>query len=291
MAQCLSPYIVKNKFTSDYIEVPCGKCPTCCARRTSAWSFRLMQEERISTSAWFITLTYDVDHMAKNITKNGFMNLNKRDLQLFFKRLRKAHDTVHKQQIKRMRSGHKVIRYSTPTPIKYYAVGEYGGVSKRPHYHIILFNANVDLIEQAWSDGHIHYGDVAPASTGYTLKYISKSWRPMHKNDDRIPQFAVMSKGLGKSYLTPQMIAWHKNDLESRMYCNIDDGKKISMPRYYKDRIYTEQERQRVAFFARIDMIARQAELEGDHDKLHSINEAKKAAFFKHQMAAMPDKI
>lgn len=290
MAQCLSPFEVRNKFTGDTIPVPCGKCPTCCARRTSAWSFRMMIEERVSTSAWFITLTYDVDHVP--ITKNGFMNLDKRDVQLFFKRLRKAHDKQQKQRLSYLRSRFKVVNYESPQPIKYYAVGEYGGITRRPHYHIILFNADVDLIESAWNGGHIHYGYVSPASAGYTLKYISKQWRPMHANDDRQPQFALMSKGLGKSYLTPQMVAWHKNDLESRMYCNLDDGKKISMPRYYKDRIYTEEERKRVAFFARIDMIARQAELENDPQKLSDMNEAKIAAFHLHTLtAAKADKI
>lgn len=36
------------------------------------------------------------------------------------------------------------------------------------------------------------------------------------------------------------------------MYCNIEGGKKIGMPRYYKDKIYTETERERIAFFARL---------------------------------------
>lgn len=45
------------------------------------------------------------------------------------------------------------------------------------------------------------------------------------------------------------MVKWHKADLDSRMYCNLKDGKKITMPRYYKNKIYTEQERERLAFF------------------------------------------
>lgn len=44
------------------------------------------------------------------------------------------------------------------------------------------------------------------------------------------------------------MIKWHKDDLDNRMYMVIEGGKKISMPRYYKDKIYTEEERERVAY-------------------------------------------
>lgn len=227
----MTPMQIKNKKTAELTTVPCSKCPECKARRASGWSFRLMQEERVSSSAFFITLTYDTDYVP--ITRNGFMGLDKKHLQLFFKRLRKAHG-------------------NTGETIKYYAVGEYGGKTYRPHYHIILFNAQLELIEPAWRVkdvpiGHIHFGYVEAASVGYTLKYISKPSRiPLHRNDDRQPEFSLMSKGLGMSYLSDSMVHWHKCDLENRMYVNLQDGKKASMPRYYKDKIYNDEERLKI---------------------------------------------
>lgn len=159
------------------------------------------------------------------------MALSKRDPQLFLKRLRKAH-----------------IKAGVQAKIKYYLVGEYGGKTTRPHYHAIMFNARTELILPAWNKGEIHYGTVDGASIGYCLKYLSKTSKiPLHANDDRIPQFALMSKGLGANYLTPAMSDWHKADLKNRMYCNLSDGRKISMPRYYKDKLYTDQERKIVA--------------------------------------------
>ena len=67
------------------------------------------------------------------------MTLQKSDLQKFFKRLRKK----------------------THEKISYYAVGEYGDNTQRPHYHIILFNAIPRIVEAAWSidtcsNGHCH---------------------------------------------------------------------------------------------------------------------------------------
>lgn len=43
------------------------------------------------------------------------------------------------------------------------------------------------------------------------------------------------------------MIKWHKADLLNRMYVNLPDGKKASMPRYYKDKIYNHWERVQIA--------------------------------------------
>jgi hypothetical protein len=187
-----------------------------------------MKEAEISISAFFITLTYNTDHVP--ITQNGFMGLCKQDLQKYLKRLRKLNTQK----------------------LKYYAVGEYGGKTMRPHYHIIMFNAEETTISQAWKlegteIGEVHIGQVSEASVGYTLKYVSKDKKvPVHKNDDRLPEFSLMSKKMGSSYLTQKMVKWHKKDLLNRMYCNLKDGKKIAMPRYYKDKLYTKHQRQMI---------------------------------------------
>lgn len=48
------------------------------------------------------------------------------------------------------------------------------------------------------------------------------------------------------------MVKWHKSDLDNRMYLNIEDGKRISMMRYYKDKMYTDEERDRIAYVSRL---------------------------------------
>ncbi len=197
-------------------------------RRTSGWSFRLVKEGMVSNAALFVTLTYDNIHVP--ITKRGFLTLNKKDLQDYFKRLRKL------QKVK----------------IKYFVCGEYGERTLRPHYHLIIFNAHTENVFKAWrlkskDIGSIYIGNVSEASIGYTLKYMQKPGKiPIHKNDDRQKEFQLMSKGLGKAYLTEKMIQWHKEDIENRMYVPMKDGKKIAMPRYYKDKIYNEREKDRI---------------------------------------------
>lgn len=241
----MTPFGVKNKMTGETIPVPCGKCPACVGARQSAWSFRLMQEERISTSAYFITLTYDTKHVP--LTRHGFMSLTKRDPQLFMKRLRKQCDNK----------------------VKYYLVGEYGGKTVRPHYHAIIFNADITKIQESWQLGQVHYGTVTGASIGYCLKYMSKTKKiPLHGNDDRTSEFALMSKGLGKNYLSDNILEWHFSKLEERMYCTLRDGRKVTMPRYYKDKIFSDTNfetaekaaivRKRVAFYTRLRQVAEQ---------------------------------
>jgi hypothetical protein len=211
--------------------VPCGKCPQCTARKVSAWSFRLMQEEKRSDSALFITLTYADAHL--HFSDQNLPQLQKRDLQLFVKRLRKLHTVESK-------------------PLKYYAVGEYGSRTWRPHYHLLLFNCQVELIQKAWHLGQVHYGTLTPASVGYTLKYLSKPKPSKYSLRGRTQQFALMSKRLGDNYLTDQAKAWHKADLENRSYVPLLDGKIASMPRYYQDKLYTKDERTKIQHHAEI---------------------------------------
>lgn len=198
-------------------------------RRTSGWSYRLVKEGERSKSALFVTLTYDTSCVP--ISENGFMNLDKTDVQKFFKRLRKL-------------SNEK---------LKYYVCGEYGTKKMRPHYHIILFNANKEMVHKAWMLnnkplGSIFIGQVTDASIGYTLKYMTKKGKiPLHFNDDRQKEFSLMSKKMGDNYITKNMVKWHKEDLEKRMYVNIPGNKKIAMPRYYKDKIYNEIEKQKIS--------------------------------------------
>jgi hypothetical protein len=249
--RCVTPFYKKMELVkgveTGYIPFPCGKCPPCIRRRVSGWAFRLNKQSEQSNSAHFVTLTYNDEHITK--TKSGLETLVKADLQKFFKRLRKL----------------------TKEKISYYAVGEYGSDGQRPHYHIILFNANPKIVENAWSIndvsiGNIHFGDVGEASVGYTLKYISKEKKiPMFQGDDRQKEFALMSKGLGKGYLTEQMVKWHKRNIENRVYLPLKDGKKAAMPRYYKDKLYDKGQKFRIGVFMRATAEELEEALENEH--------------------------
>jgi len=68
-----------------------------------------------------------------------------------------------------------------------------------------------------------------------------------------------MSKGMGKSYITPAISRYHNADL-SRNYLTVDGGFKIAMPRYYRDRIFDEDTRAEMGSLA--EQAANKAESE-----------------------------
>ena len=263
--RCQTPFHKKMELVkgveTGYMPFPCGKCPACVRRRVSGWAFRLNKQSEQSNSAHFVTLTYNDEHIKK--TKNGFETLVKKDVQDFFKRLRKL----------------------TKQKISYYAVGEYGDTGERPHYHIILFNANPKIVENAWklndiTLGNVHFGDVGDASVGYTLKYISKDKKiPQFNGDDRQKEFTLMSKGLGAGYLTENMVKWHtKGNIENKVYLPLKDGKKAAMPRYYKDKLYDKGQKFRIGVFMRAESQKQADELQDKYGDLYYYKQAEETA-------------
>lgn len=233
---CVSPFYMIDQTTGEMIACPCQRCPACLKRRAAGWAFRLQQEEKNSDSSMFVTLTYDTRYIP--ITKQGTFTLDKRDIQLFIKRLR--WNTI--QQAKDSKRA--------TLPIKYFAAGEYGSENFRPHYHIILFNCSHSEVLKSWKDieknqplGNIHFGTVTPASIAYTLKYMLKSGRKFSKKDLRKPEFQLMSKQLGIAYLNAKSQLWHTNQ-NDRMYLTTEQNQKIAMPRYYKEKLYSKAQRE-----------------------------------------------
>lgn len=212
---CFSPILIKTDKSRN--TVPCGKCPACLARFRADWVKRLEIEHKYSKSADWVTLTYN----EKNYPENG--KISKRDIQLFF----------------------KVLRKKSETKIKYFAVGEYGENTKRPHYHIVIFNVSGNsnerfkAIDSSWDKGFIKIGDVSIKSIKYTLKYMLKSFK---EESSELKPFRLMSKSIGIGYVD-NLKDWHKNDI-TRNFIVVENGAKNRLPRYLRDKIYTKREKE-----------------------------------------------
>lgn len=256
---CYNPKYLKPSGYSFEIPVDCGKCLACKERRCNEWVFRLLEEDKVSTSSYFVTLTYDNYHCP--ISLNGFKTLRKQDFQLYMKRLRK------------LCGGAK---------LKYFAVGEYGSKRGRPHYHAIIFNCpNPDYFVQAWSlidddtGEYVTFGDVKVLpctgdSVAYTLKYMDKeSYRDKFwhiARNDREKEFCLMSKRLGVSYLTPEVIRYHRSHFD-KLYVTKLSGHRVAMPRYYRNRIFTDIERQQQIGVVAANIEKREREAEQLHNR------------------------
>lgn len=166
---CRKPYMVGR------LPVGCGQCLHCRINRRRLWTTRIVLESYCHEANCFATFTYRDDA----VPSGG--NLDPRHLQLFWKRLRRAIE---------------------PRKIRFFAVGEYGDRSERPHYHAAVFGLSefeVYRLEASWPHGFVMAAELntetAQYIAGYTVKKLTQKDDPRLRG--RRPEFARMSNRPG----------------------------------------------------------------------------------------------
>ncbi len=256
---CLKPIskIVKtNPFKPVYsTQVPCGKCINCLKDKQTSWMLRLCNEAKCHNVLLFITLTYADD--LRN-TRNSVPSFVDKDTgEVYFS----VYKTHLQEWLKRFRSNFK--RKSNKT-FKYFFTAEYGPLSKRPHYHGLLFGVTLQEFMCAKNEWEKMYGFTVvkeiPLTSDkqifgackYVAKYASKGEfeNPLVKEKKVLPVFRLISKGIGLKYVKDTFI-YHRGFTTSSGVSRIQqiaeksrvffNGFYYKMPRYYKGKIYGDK--------------------------------------------------
>lgn len=241
--------MLSDKYDSrDIIFLPCGQCIGCRLQYSREWANRLMLERQYHTSAIFLTLTYDDFHVPERcfvLPDSGevgySLSLRKRDIQLFMKRLRKHFSEDH---------------------IRFYAAGEYGTHTFRPHYHLIIFGIHVDdsyvwrvkmvegqrfcyyrspTLEFLWPYGHVEFSDVSWDTCAYVARYVTKKLTgdcaEFYDTFNIDPPFSLMSRkpGIGRQYYDEHLTTLF--DYDTINLGTEKGGLSFRHPSYYK-RLY-----------------------------------------------------
>lgn len=248
---------IANSFGHDYEmqKIPCGICATCRMDQSKEWAIRCMMEASKYEHNWFITLTYDDQHKPRNEQMTTSQGITYEDHQKYDWNgyLEKEHISIF---MKRLRE-HWSRKYNH-VGIRFFAVGEYGGKTQRPHYHAILFNLPIPmeelklikitpngdclythpLIEEIWENGLISLGAVTIESAAYVARYSLKKITGKLSEDyyaqrGQTPEFSLMSRrpGIARDYYELKKTEMYKND-------EIQIGKIKSHPPKYFDKLY-----------------------------------------------------
>lgn len=200
------------------LKLPCGRCMACRLEKTRQWGLRAEHEAKFHEENCFITLTYAPENLPPS--------LEKRPLQLFIKRLRKAICGIK---------------------VKYIASGELGDNHDNPHYHICLFGwqpkdiqflyekqgakyYTSKMLEMLWGYGFIIVTQLNFATARYTAKYAIKK-ELGSKEKTRPAEFFVVSQGIAQAHVDK-----YGGDMaiKGQTFAN---NHSCSLPRYYKEKI------------------------------------------------------
>lgn len=237
------------------IEVPCGKCIGCRLDYSRQWADRCMLEAKQypKNHNWMITLTYDPE----NITMRPGANRETGELEL-------VGTLVSEDLTKFMKDLRRFYKYHyNHENIRFYACGEYGPQTYRPHYHLIIFNTPIkpeeleyfftnkegdkiylcEKIQKIWGKGQITVGEVTWNSAAYVARYVmkkrkGKESKKYYKLLNVEPEFVRMSRKPGIAY---KYFEEHKDEIYEADEIIINNKKgeaKVIKPSKYYDRLY-----------------------------------------------------
>lgn len=207
-----------SRIVSKFIEIPCNNCIGCRIDRSREWANRMMLELQDHDSAYFVTLTYNEEHVPTSFYPDPetgealpVMTLKPKDPQDWLKRLRKAFpdDTI-----------------------RFFLCGEYGGQTHRPHYHAIVYGLHLDdlvpapgardnrymtsaSLQRTWSIkgvsgyeplGFVLIAPVSWQSCAYVARYVTKKLygkeAEFYETFNLCPEFTRMSRrpGIARKY-------------------------------------------------------------------------------------------
>lgn len=243
--KCASCDLVSSfseRVVRDFIEIPCGQCIGCRLDYSRQWADRCLVEMKDHSSNYFLTLTYDDAHLPINeyLDKETgavepIATLVKRDFQLFMKRLRK--------------------NYKYDNKLRFFAAGEYGEHTARPHYHAIIFGLILDdlifykrlgdfnyytspFLDGVWKNGYVVVASANWATCAYVARYIVKKQKgetkSIYSDFNFEPEFSLMSRkpGIGKDFFDKNYQRFIEED---KIFISTPEGSKdLKLNKYYR---------------------------------------------------------
>lgn len=249
---------------------PCGKCTGCRLERSRQTAVRLVHEAQLHDRTSFLTLTYNDASLrwadARLEDQRASDAAQVKDSVVDTTRTRETctHEGIHatlsyddlRGFTQRLNSD---LRRRFGKGVRYYACGEYGERTHRPHYHIAVFGEDFsdDRLEWKHSNGHqlwrssrlarlwphgdADIGDLTFESAAYIARYIMKKingvmavdhYRRLDRegNENWLkPEFNVMSRRPG---IASEWFKQFKSDVYPHDHV-ISRGHPAKPPRYY----------------------------------------------------------
>jgi len=245
---CLYPRLIKNKkylptkknnynpqICDDerklWVPIKCGKCIECRRQIGREWKARLCEEIRNNNTGKFVTLTF-TDNYLKELEKE--IEIKSKDEKI-------KDNEIATLAVRRFLER---WRKETKKSVKHWLITELGqNETERIHLHGIIFtDKDNNFIAEKWKYGNVYIGEFVNEKT---INYITKYCTKIDTKHKGYQAKILCSKGIGEGYLKRQ--DWKKNIYkrnETNETYTTRQGVKINLPIYYRNKIYTEEERE-----------------------------------------------
>lgn len=200
----------------EWIPVPCGECEECSKAKSSAWRVRITEEVRKYPKSRFVTLTFNeesLDELKKEVGDDA--------------------DKIFRLAVHRFRERYRAIKKKS---IRYVLISELGHKgTERVHLHGIV--GDVEGISEIWGYGFTYVGySMNERCVNYVVKYIMK------RDNRGYVSRVLCSNGIGDGKKTEKSEEY----IPKEESYTLRNGNKVAMPEYYRRKMYTEEQRERM---------------------------------------------
>lgn len=258
---CLYPKIIQNrKYVANkknkgiipkvkdkrvlYVPVGCGRCMECRKQKARQWQVRLQEDIKVNTNGKFVTLTFTEESLIKLSNEIEILTGYERENEIATLAVRRF--------LGRWRKKYK-------KSIRHWLVTELGQTStERIHIHGIVWTDNKKDISKIWKYGFItigkekwnkgkliHAGEnyVNEKTINYIVKYVNKIDEKHKEYESKI----LTSPGIGKNYINTYNSKLNKfKPIKTDETYKTRTGLKLNLPIYYRNKLYTEEEREKL---------------------------------------------
>lgn len=259
---CLYPRLINNrKYTENkknggvipavsdkrvlLVPVGCGNCIECRKQKARNWQVRLLEDVRHEKNGKFVTFTFSnesIKEIAEEIKLKKIGGENKKegyelDNQIAKRAVRKFLERWRKKYKKSLR---------------HWLVTELGhNGTENLHMHgIVWTDQKLEEVEKHWQYGFVWKGKgeekenyVNEKTVNYLTKYVSKQ----DKQHEYYKPIVLTSPGMGAGYIkrTDSVNNGYKGE-DTRETYRTRTGHEIAMPVYWRNKIYSEEEREKL---------------------------------------------
>lgn len=226
-----------------YVEVPCGQCKECREAKAREWSVRLYEEIKDWKFKYFVTFTFSPKGLREICHKYRIKECNA------------AAKFALRHCLERYRKDHK-------KSLRHWFVTELGHEgTERIHMHGLLFsneplefNYIQDELDKGkwvewkyWKYGYIFVGNfVNGQSVNYVVKYMQK----VDEDHKDYKTCVLASPGIGSRFIQHLIdtgnYSYTYRPRQSKDYYTLPNGTKVKLPTYYKNKLYSEEEREQM---------------------------------------------
>lgn len=227
------------------VPVGCGKCMECKKQKAREWTVRLQEEIKENKNGKFVTLTFSnesIKELAKEIKGLNGYDLDNEIATLATRRF-----------LERWRKKYK-------KSVRHWFVTELGGNgTENIHIHGIIWTDKLNEISEIWKYGFITIGErrydngkeknnktigyVNEKTINYIVKYVNKTDEKHKEYNSKI----LTSAGIGKNYMKrpdSKLNKYQENNTKETYTTR--QGIKLAMPIYYRNKIYTDEEKEKL---------------------------------------------